>query len=121
MERPLSNANRSLRRNNSVSGLHERKSLVRMPSTKKFPVDFFPRKEEVKDVQSTVHSSGSNSVVDGMEFTFMANKLTRSSLIHSMTRLSMALPTPIIKKTSYTESSKKSTGSNLKLIKKAKR
>jgi hypothetical protein len=35
--------------------------------------------------------------------------------------LSMALPTPIIKKTSYTESSKKSTGSNLKLIKKAKR
>jgi hypothetical protein len=120
MERPLSKINRSLHRNSSVSGLHERRSLVRVPSSKKFPVDFFARKDGGKDVQSTSQSSSFNGIVDGMEFTFMANKLTRSTLVHSMTRLPMPLPTPIIKKTSYTECSKKSTGSNLKLIKKAK-
>jgi hypothetical protein len=120
MERPLSNANRSLHRNNSVSRLNERRSLVRVPSSKKFPVDFFLHKDEAKDVQSTSNSSGSSGIVDGMEFTFMANKLTRSTLVHSMTRLPMALPTPIVKKTSYTVCSKKSTGGKLKLLKKAK-
>jgi hypothetical protein len=104
----------SLHRNHSLAGLHERKTLVRVPSSKKFPADFFPRKQLLED--STDHSSITNSPQSSMEFTFSAvGRLSRSTFIQTVKKMPLV---GFSKKTSWTEPTKKPASSNLRLTRK---
>lgn len=84
---------RRLKRDFSVPNLNEKKCLIRVPSSKKFPVDFF----KVGECPSTSNSSSSSPVVDSLEFTFMAQKMTRSVFMSSTDKLSKPI---FIKKSS---------------------
>lgn len=83
---------RGLKRDFSVPNLDEKKCLIRVPSSKKFPVDFF----KLRECPSTSNSSSSSPVVDSLEFTFMAHKMSRSVFMSSIDKL----PKPVLIKKS---------------------